>query len=439
MTVEVKSIGPCRKELGIRTDWEAVSADYEGVVGAFVRESAVPGFRKGKAPRNLVEKRYGSAIADETRDSVISRLYRQAMSQEQLSAVAVVAVNDVRFAKGEGVSMRVTVDVPPEFKLPKYRGIPVKGVRIHVTDEAVEKAYQRFLDRMSRFEDVAGRPVRKGDLVLLDHAGTCEGKPLRDLSAECRDLGDGRDVWVLADEPEYLPGFAAGLTGMQAGERRTLSVNFPADYHVQSVAGRSASYEVTVKQIREKHPPEVNEAFLKMVGAESVDAMKARFRQELERAAKERDLGSRRDQVARHLLVETHFDVPQSVVEQELQMTVRAMVQRIVAQGGTREQIAEHRSSIMDAASRTSTDRVKLGYVLARIAEEEKVAVGPEEVNQRIEMLAQRHGMPAADLRREIEKNNGLEGVEAEIREEKAMAMLVESAKVTEETEERPA
>jgi trigger factor len=164
--------------------------------------------------------------------------------------------------------------------------------------------------------------------------------------------------------------------------------------------------------------------------------MKARFRQELERAAKERDLGSRRDQVARHLLVETHFDVPQSVVEQELQMTVRAMVQRIVAQGGTREQIAEHRSSIMDAASRTSTDRVKLGYVLARIAEEEKVAVGPEEVNQRIEMLAQRHGMPAADLRREIEKNNG---VEAEIREEKAMAMLVESAKVTEETEERPA
>jgi len=436
MTVEVKSVGPCRKDLVIRADWDAAASDYEDVVNAFVRESTVSGFRKGKAPKSLVEKRFGSVIADETRDAVIPRLYRQAMLQEQLTAVAVVGVNDVRFAKGEGASMRVTVDVPPDFKLPKYLGIPVKAVRAKVTDAVVEDSYQRFLDRMSRFEDVAGRPVRKGDLVLLDHVGTCGGKPLGELSTECRDLGDGRDVWVLVDEPEYLPGFSAGLTGLQTGESKTITVNFPADYHVKSVAGQSTSYEVTVKQLREKHPPEVNADFLKMVGVESVDALRARFREELERAAQERDLGNRREQVVRYLLAETHFDVPQSVVEQEIQMTVRAMVQRIVAQGGTREQVAEHRASIMDSATRTSNERVKLGYVLARIAAEEKVVVSEEEVGRRIEAMAQRYGMSPGELRGQIEKRNGMEGFEAEIQEEKAMALLVESAKITEETEE---
>jgi trigger factor len=433
LTIEVKNGGPCRKVLQVQAGWDEVGTDYEQVLDAFVRQVQIPGFRKGKAPRGMVEKRYQKAIVEEARDHLTGKLYRQAIEQEQLHPLAVVDVSDISLTRGESFAMKVTVDVPPEFSLPRYRKIPVTASRTSVSDSDFEDAYRQFLDRFARFEEVTtGRSVARGDLVLVDYAGSCEGKAIEAMSPDCRDVASGRDAWVLADTPEFLPGFADGISGVKVGEIKTLTVAFPADYHVRGLAGKQASYSVTVKQLREKHPPEVNEAFLKEAGADSEATLRQRLRDEMTRAAQEKDLSQRREQIARYLLAETKLDVPPSVVEHAIQMTVRNMVRHLVSQGGTREQIAEHRASIMDAATRTSLDRVKLGYILSRIADEEKVEVSESETDERLANMAPRFGMDAAQLRAALEKRNGVEGLRAEMREEKAMAIVMDQAKINE-------
>jgi trigger factor len=431
--VEVKSGGPCRKVLQVNAGWEDVQADYERALNAFTAQAEMPGFRRGKAPRAMVEHRYRRAIEEETREHLTAKFYQKAIEQEQIRPLAIVNVRDVTLRKGEPFAMTVTVDVPPDFSLPRYRSIPVKASTISVSDADLDDAYRRFLDRFARFEEVASaRAVAKGDLALVDYAGACDGKPLEAVSADCRDVASGRDAWVLVDQPEFMPGFTEGLAGMNIGETRTLSVAFPADYHVKSVAGKQTSYTVTVKKLREKRPAEVNEEFLKGVGVDSEAALRDRLREQMLHAAQERDLNQRREQVARFLLSETKMDVPPSVVEQEIQMTVRNMVKRIVAQGGTREQIAENRASIMDTATRTSLDRVKLGYILSKIAEEEKIEVAEDEVDARLAAMAPQFGMDSAQLRAVLEKRNGLDGLRAEMREEKAMAAVLAQAKVQE-------
>jgi trigger factor len=430
---EVKSGGPCRKVLQVNASWEDVLADYEKVLEAFTAQAEMPGFRRGKAPRVMVERRFQRSIEEEARNHLTAKFYQTAMEQEQIRPLAIVDVRDVAFRKGEPFAMTVTVDVPPDFSLPRYRSIPVKASTVSVTDAELDDACRRFLDRFARFEEVVqARPVAKGDLVLIDYAGSCDGKPLESVSADCRDVASGRDAWVLVDQPEFMPGFTEGITGMNVGETRTLNVAFPAEYHVKSVAGKRTSYTVTVKQMREKRAAEVNEEFLKGIGVDSEAALRDRLREQMLHAARERDLSQRREQIARFLLAETKMDVPPSVVEQEIQMTVRNMVRRLVAQGGTREQIAENRASIMDAATRTSLDRVKLGYILSKIADEEKIEVTADEVDARLAAMAPQFGMDHAQLRAMLEKRNGLDGLKAEMREEKAMAAVLEQAKVQE-------
>lgn len=433
LTIEVKNGGPCRKILQVQADWETIVADYEQVLDAFMHQAQIPGFRKGKAPRAMVEKRYQDAIAEEARDHLVGKLYHQAIEQENLRPLAIVDVGEPALRKGQPFAMKVTVDVPPDFTLPHYKKIPVMAAKTSVSDADFDEAYRRFLDRFARFEEVTnGRPVVRGDLVLVDYAGSCEGKAMEALSPDCRDVAVGKDVWVLVDAPEFLPGFPEGIVGMKVGESKMVPVAFPADFHVKSVAGKQTSYNVTVKQLREKHAPEVNEAFLKQAGADSEEVLKQRLRGEMVRTAQEQDLSQRREQIARYLLAETKLDVPPSVVEQETQMTVRNMVRHLVSQGGTREQIAEHRASIMDAATKTSLDRVKLGYILSKIADEEKVDVSEAELRERLENMAPRFGMDAAQLRAALDKRNGVEGLLSEMREEKAMAILMDQAKIKE-------
>jgi trigger factor len=429
--VEVTDAGPCRKVVRIEADWSAVEPEYVGVVSAFATAAEVPGFRKGRAPKGLVEKRYVKAIAEETRDAIVPKLYRDALSREKIHPVAIVDVRDARVIKGQSVSFEVTVDVAPEFTLPSYKGIPVKSEAIAASAEAVEAAYLRLVDGYSRYVDVTGRSLQRGDMAMITYSGKCEGKPV-ETAADGAGLGEGKDFWVLAGEPEYLPGLTDGITGMSMGETRTLMVHFPADYHVKAFGSKDVEYTITLTALREKRPPEINAEFLKPFGVDSVESLKGRIREDMLRAAEEREAGRRQDVIARHLLSGVDIQLPQSIVEQETNNAIRNMVRRISAQGATRQQLAEHRETILETASKGSTDRVKLGYILSRIAEEEKIAVSDEDVDERVAVMAARHQMGVAELRSQLEKRNAMEGLRSEIQAERTMAWLLEQATITE-------
>lgn len=430
MKVTVEEAGPCRKLMEVDVPPDAVAPDYEETLQAYARAAKIPGFRKSKAPVDVVERRYRKAIEEDARSRLVPRFYREALKQEQIEPVAIVGVSDIGFDKTEGLSFKVTVDVAPEFKLPKYRKIRVEARKSEVTDEHVDAQLERMRESCARYEDVQERGLRRGDLAALDYRGTCEGTPIGELAADCSGLDKGENFWVLLSEPEYLPGFNEGLQDARIGETRTIDVVFPSDYHVPAVAGKAAVYEVEVKGIRERELPDVNEEFLKQLNVDSEDALRQRIRRELETEAERRDRAHLHNEIGKYLLAKTSFDLPQSLVEQETRLMARNIVRRIGAQGGSPEQINGQRDAIANEAERSSKDKVRLGYILNRIAAEESIHVDDSEVDSRIGRMAEQYRMTPAQLQEELEKRNALESVRSDIRIEKTMDFLLGSAKI---------
>lgn len=430
MKVKVEDSGPCRKVLSVDAPAEAVAEEYEKVVGAYAKAARIPGFRKGKAPANVVESRYRKGIIEDAKERLLPLLYRKALEEKDIHAVAVVDVSDVELAKDNGMSFRVTFDVAPEFKLPKYRKISLKRKRVEVDDTEADETFTRLIDGFATFEDVEGEAAGEGDLVNIDYKGVCEGRSVGEFASDCAGLGEGTDFLAMVGEPEFLPGMAAHLKGMSPGEQKEIEVDFPGDFRVPGVAGKSAVYSVKVNGVRRKVLPELNADFLKRFEVGSEDELRAKVRADLLEAAEEREKDRLKGEITAFLLSKVSFDLPESIVEHEKNAAVRSIINRSAMSGASREQIEERKDDILDAATRSSTERVKLSYILGRIADEQDIKVADAEVDRRVEMLAPRYRMTVERLRAELEKRDGMDGLRDDIRAEKTLDFLLENAKI---------
>lgn len=435
MKITVEQAGPCRRLLKIEVPSETVAAEYRGVVAEFSKHARIPGFRPGKAPVDIVEKRYAKEALEETRERLVPRAYREALAAEKLKPVSVVDVSDIHIERQLPLSFRVTVDVEPEFVLPDYKGIPVASRKVEVGAADVDKTIDGLRERAAQLQIVTGRPARKGDVVEVDYSGLCDGRPIAEIAKDQAGLSEGKDFWVLLMEgPEYLPGLAAQLEGIEIGQTREVKVEFPKDYRVSEVAGRSAVYTVTAKGIRERLLPAIDAAFLKTLGVESEEALRKRVEENLVEAKQAEERNRQRDDVIRWLAAHTEIkELPQSLVEQEARHIISDVVQANVRRGATREEIESHREDIFARASESSADRVRMDYILERIAEIEKITVTEVEVDLRIRALAMRNGMPPQRLRSELEERGRLEGVRQSIRMEKAVDAVLAAASLTPE------
>ena len=433
MNVAVEDTGPCRKRLQIAATAAEVSPAFEEVTQVFLRGARVKGFRVGKAPRALVERQYAKGIADEVRELLLPKLYRQAVKEQKLSPVAILDVTDVTLSRDQGMSFRVIVDIPPDFALPRYDGIAIKESPVEIADAQIQGAFDALLDRMSRFEEIAGGAVQRDHLVQVDYRGHCGVESVAAMAPRNAALGEGKDFWMLVGDREFLPGLSEGLVGAAVGETRSVRVVFPPDYRAQEVAGREAQYQVTVKRIRTRVRPPVDAELLKQLGVETEAALRDRLRQDLLAQAERNEHMRKLSEIERVLLEETVFDVPQSVIAEEMNHTLRGMIRGIMSEGGSREMIEEHREKIAGQAERVSRDRVRLAYILSRIADQEKIEVDDAEVDARLEQMAVSNNMPVEKLRAELNMRNGMEGVRSDLRAEKTMQLLLKRAKIKRE------
>jgi len=432
MKVNIEKMGPCRKKLRIEVPNEQVNEEYDRIVQAFTSQARIPGFRQGKAPKSLVEKRFKKDIEQELKDRLVPRGYHEALQQEKINAVAVLGVEDVMLEPSNALTFSVTLDVPPDFKLPSYTKIKIKGEKTEVSDKDVKEQKDRILDQYARYEDVTGRPVQKGDLVQIDYEGVIDGKPIEDLGPKASGLGSGKDFWMLADENAFLPGFAEGLIGADVGDKKQVMVDFEADFAEKSVAGKKGTYFVDVKALREKKAAEVTEDILKQFQVDSEKALEERIRTDMQKMREDGEKQRRKNEIVKTLLEKTKLDVPESVVMQETRDAVYDIVRQQSYGGTTKEDIEGKKDEIFAAANQSATEKVKARYILHRIAEEEKIEVSTEEVSERIRSLAAHYGVTPQEFKAELQKRNSLETVEEEVRIGKTLDFLLEKAEIKE-------
>ena len=297
-----------------------------------------------------------------------------------------------------------------------------------VTDEQVNAQIDRLRNMMARFEDAPGEAAARGDLVCIDYTGTCDGKPLQEILPDAAGIAVGTDFWAQVEEPEFIPGVALALEGMKSGDAKEIKVKFEKDFHIESLRGRKAEYQVRAKNVR-RRVMSSDEVVCQRTGFASLDELRERSRKELQAQAEQREQARQQQEIVDFLLKRTEFDLPESVVAEETNLTMRGMVRDIVERGATREDVEKNREAILGAATTASKDRVRLRYILSRIAEEEKIQVADAEVEQRIQSMAAQYRTTVEKLRATIEERHGVESLTADIRNEKALAMLVEDAK----------
>ncbi len=426
----VEKQGACRRIISVEVAEDKVGPEYEKILDAYVSEAKIPGFRKGKAPTELIEKKFQTKIIEDAKDRLVPIYCREACVQEKVSPVAILAVEEVKLEKGAPFTFSFTLDIPPEFRTPKYKKLTVRKQKSEVSGDDVQKTLDRIKDSASRFDDVDNRGVKDGDLVKIDYAGTSDGTPVGEIAPGCAGIGEGKDFMALMSEPEFLPGFSTGLIGTGIGETKMLSIEFPNDHHIKEMAGRKAEYEVTVKGIREKQPPEMNEEFLKNYEVDSEQALREKIRDQLSESAVEEERQRIRNELSQQLIKGSKIEIPDSQLQDETRATAQNIIRENAMRGIPQEEIEKHKDEILSEATRASVERIKLGYILTRVADEEKVEIEDAVIGEHMKSLAARYGMTVDRLKGELEKRNSMDRIRNDIRCEKALDFVVEHAKI---------
>ena len=429
MNVTVENLAPCKKLVRVEIEAQKVDETLDKVTKEFQREANLPGFRPGKAPREMVVRKYGKDIEDEAKRKLISEAYKNALEEKKIDVLGQPDIEEIQFSRGQPLQFAATIETPPEFELPEYKGIPVKREARTVTDEDVAKALDVLRQSQTTFKTV-DRPAQTGDIVVVNYTGTSEGKALTEIAPTAKSLSEQKSFWVEIGADAFLPGFGEQLMGTKAGDKRTVNVEFPANFVTTELSGKKASYEVEVLEVKEKALPPLDEAFAKSYGAESLEKLREGVRRDLEKELEYKNHRSVRTQLVRSLLNRVNFELPETAVAHETRNVVYDIVQENAKRGISRDTIEQQKEQIYSAATQGAKERVKVAFLLQKIAEKEDIKVSQEEIAQRVAQLAATYQIPAAKFLKDLQKRNGLIEIFDQIMNEKVLNLLQENAKI---------
>jgi trigger factor len=431
VNITVENLAPCKKLLRVELDAKAVDETFDAVTKDFQKQASLPGFRPGKAPRAMVLKKFEADIKDEVKRKLIGDSYRKALDEKKIAVIGYPDIEEIQFGRGQALQFAATIETAPEFQLPEYKGLPAKREAKSVTAADVDRAIELLAKQHTKFETVA-RELRRGDVAVVNYTGTCDGKPITDTAPTAKGLTEQKNFWVDAAPDSFVPGFADQIIGAKAGDKRTVNVDFPADFVTKQLAGKKGVFEVEVAEVKEKVLPPIDDAFAKKYDAENLAKLREGVHRDLENELKYSQAKAVRGQIIRALLTATNFDLPETAVAHETRTVVYDIVRENTQRGVARDLIEKQKDEIYSAATQSAKDRVKLSFLIQRIAEKEGIQVSQDEVLKRVQSLAMAYQIPLEKFLKDLQKRNGVVELYDQIAHEKVLAFLEQNARIEE-------
>ncbi|MBI4027144.1 MAG: trigger factor [Verrucomicrobia bacterium] len=428
MNVTVENVAACRKRLSIEVPADEVSREWQGAVTEIQKVAQIPGFRPGRAPRLILERKFQKEISDEVQRKLIPQSFREAIAKEKLKVVSLPTFDDVKFTLNEPLRFLATVDVAPDFQLPVYKGLKVKKTKVEVKDSEVEDSLKLLAEQQASFSDVADRGLAFGDFAVISYSGVCEGKAVGEFSEAARPLSENKQFWLLMAKDSFLPGFCDSLTGGKIGDRRQALVDFPSNFRIKELAGRKATYFVEIIGIKEKKLPAMDDAFAAGYKAANVAELKAKVRESMIADREHQARRETQNQIVEQLLKATPFDVPESVLHAETRSTVADIVQRNHRMGLKDETIRERSKEIFEFAQQSAKDKVRASFILGKIAETEKIEVKDEEIQEQVRLAAERAHKPVKEFAQKLDEGGELDALREQMLIGRTLDLLVAQA-----------
>ena len=434
MNVQLTSVSATRKSLTVTLDPSEVAVEHQAVIGEISKYARIPGFRPGKAPAAMVAKKFSKEVADEFKEKIVARAYRGALEEQKLDVLNVVNVEEGKIEAGAGASVTITVDVRPEFTVPDFSGLTTEVAPTEATDAEVDVVIQGLRSERADFKP-AERAAQKGDYVKLGYEGKIDGAPITDLAPDKQLYGKAPQTWeeVEGAQEGIIPGLGQNLAGLKTGDKKDLTITFPAEFApVPALAGKTAIYALEVQEVRERVLPPLDAEFFKSQQADDLAGLQTQVRNNLKLQKEHQNRVAQRRQVTEQLAAQVDIPVPDSLVEGETQGVLRQFIEDQMRRGVPQEQFEKDKVELFAGARKAAASRVKLQLILAKIAENEKIQVTNDDINNHLYREAMRSGQKPDKLAKALGSDRAqLRAVQESIIFDKAVDFLVSKAKLT--------
>ena len=431
MKTELTDVSPTRKEIKIEIEPAQVRSSYDRISDEFIKKAKVPGFRDGHAPRSVVRTRYKNEIRTEVLRELVPDAVNNAIIEHSLDAIS---EPDVHFENEEtlerlgeeAITVKVGIEVPPEITLGDYKGLAATRKTRPVTDENVDQTIESLREGLAAMVPVEDRASELGDTVTINARGREIDKPdAEEIKVD--------DIEVVLGGPNVQKEFTENLTGVKPDDKKTFTVDYPADFSTPQLAGKKVEYEMEVTSVRRRELPEVDDEWAKSVGEEfdSVDTLKKKIREDLEARAKIESDNRLRADLIRTLVAAHQFEVPASWVEKQTNQRFETVVRDMMSRGIDPRMQQVNWEGAREELKVQAEEDVRATLLMERIAEAENVTVSDEEVEAEIELLAQMARQSIEQMRATLTKHGGERSIAQRLRNRKALDLLFDNAHIT--------
>jgi trigger factor len=407
-----------KREIQVEIPVEDVNRQTDTLIQKYQKVARIPGFRRGHVPASIIRQRFSEEIKTDMVEALIPRFFRQEAERLSLHPVSQPRVTDLHLHDGEPLRFKAAFEVLPEIKLEGYKELRADKPEIAVSEADVEQALVDVRERHAIFNPVEGRTLADGDFaqVALDgNPKTGEGQPVH-----------MDEVLVEIAGQNTMPEFTEHLRGTSAGDERTFDVNYPEDTQDKRLAGKTFTYTVKVQSIKQKSLPELNDEFAKQLGEfQTMDDVRKTIREQMEAERKHEAEHAAKEKLVGELIQRNDFEVPDSLIEQQIDIRLERGLRALAAQGLTAEQMKKMDLQRLRVGQREQAIHdVKAALLLERVAEEENVQVGDDEMNQELEALAKQSKQTSEAVRARLTRDGGLDRIRTRIRNEKTLEFL---------------
>jgi trigger factor len=411
-----------KREIEIEIPVADVTRQTDSLIQKYQKMARIPGFRRGHVPASIIRQRFSEEIKTDMVEALIPRFFRQEAERLSLHPVSQPRVTDLHLHDGEPLRFKAAFEVLPEIKLQGYKELRADKPEIAVSEADVEQAFSDLRERHASFNPVEGRALADGDFAQVSLDGNPKAEPTP---------GEGQpvhmdEVLVEIAGQNTMPEFTENLRGTNPGDERTFDVNYPEDTQDKRLAGKVFTYTVKVQSIKQKSLPELNDEFAKQLGEfQTVDDVRKAIREQMESERKHQAQHDAKDKLVAELIQRNDFEVPESLIEQQIDIRLERGLRALAAQGLTAEQMKKMDLPRLRAGQRDQAIHdVKAALLLERVAEEENVHVSDEELNQELEALARQAKQTSEAVRARLTRDGGLDRIRTRIRNEKTLEFL---------------
>lgn len=412
--------------LTIEVEAAEVSKAVDNAAKRLANRVNIPGFRKGKAPRKIVERHVGiEALKQEAFDIIAPKAFNDAIDEQKIVPVTRPKIDIVTLEDGQNLVFKATVVPRPEVKLGEYKGLKVEKKVAEVTDEDVEKQLKTFQDRQAKMVDAPeGAAVKDGDFTTLDFEGFVDG--------EAFEGGKGQDYPLQIGSGSFIPGFEEQLIGVKVGEEKDVNVKFPENYHAENLAGKDATFKCTIRSIKHKELPEINDELAKKVSKfETLDELKADIRKNLEENAERKAVSEQRTQAIDKATENIEVDIPAVMIDNRVTAMIQEMAMRLEQQGMKLEQYLQYAGTdiakIREDYRETAEKNVKTDLMLEEVAKAEDIKVEAKDLDAEVAGMAAAYGATPQQVQKIIKEQGRIGDLMSSVLRKKTAQFIIDN------------